>query len=406
MRELNNKHVLFVIPYLANGGAQRALSNITLHFPEEWDIDILVNSDRYMSYPYRGNIISLEINEKPKTSSVLFQFKVFVKRAVKLYGLKRKKRYAACISFLDSANIANILSGKKYCKVIVSVRCSLIHPANSWQYRYIVNPLVKLLYNNSDKVVAVSKGVAKELVQYFHLQQSKVVAIENGYDVNEIRNLSLCKQGINKDILLANNGKKVIITSGRLSDQKGQGHLIRAFSRVCRQVQDSVLVILGMGPLEGYLKQLAVKNNIEDKVFFAGFTRNPFYHIAKADVFVLPSLYEGYPNSLAEAVCCGIPCIATDFQTGAREILAPQLFGKDNRIDHMVLSEYGILTPVCSGKKYSGGELLEEAEEVLADAMILLLQDKEKNAYYRTKSMERRRELGIGKVVRQWVELL
>ena len=63
------KKILFVIPYLVEGGAERALSNITTHFPPGWDIDILVNDDTVVDYLFKGNVITLGITGEAKTGS-------------------------------------------------------------------------------------------------------------------------------------------------------------------------------------------------------------------------------------------------------------------------------------------------------------------------------------------------
>ena len=396
------KSVLFVIPYLYNGGAERALSNITTHFPKDWEIDILVNSDKVKDYPFRGNILSLGIDKEPRTSSVFFQFGVFLKRVAALYKLKRKGRYCACISFLDSANIANILSGKKYCKTLVSVRASLLEQNRLPQYKYIVNPLVKIFYNHADRVVAVSEGIRKELTGYFGIAQEKVVTIENGYDILHIlKRAEELLQDEEKEITRKN---EIIITSGRLAEQKAQWHLIRAFSEIAKSDPDVRLLILGIGPLEQYLKQLAEELYIADKVIFVGFTDNPYKYIAQADVFVLPSLYEGFPNALAEAVCLGIPCIATDFHTGAREILAPELIENEQAISHIAMSEFGIITPVCSGEKHAAGEKLEESETELVRAMEQILYNPDLRRHYAAKSRERSKDLAIENVIQKWIE--
>lgn len=398
------KKVLFVISSLKKGGAERALSNITTHFPREWDIDILVNNDEVIDYPFRGNIITLGIAGKTWKNSVFFQFKLLIKRIKMLGHLKISGEYQACISFLDSANIANVLSGRRYCKVILSVRSSLQRSAKLPEYKYFVNPLVKLLYNHADKIVAVSKGVEEELSAVFHLTESKIVTIDNGYDVLDIQ-----KQGREE---LQNNERylfdqrKVVTTAGRLTDPKGQWHLIRAFTEVVKAVPDALLVILGSGELEQYLKQLVKTCGIEESIYFPGFVSNPYQYIGRSDVFVFPSLYEGFPNALAEAVCLGLPCIATDFHTGAREILAPAL-PAECIVEDVTEASYGILTPVCSGKYYKDmSEPLEFAEKCLAQAVIRMLMDEEKMSEYREKSRRRRQSLGIDAVVDKWVELI
>lgn len=399
------KRVLFVISYLDKGGAERVLSNITIHFPQEWDIDILVNDDRVIDYPFRGSILTLGIKENPKTDSVFFQLKVLLKRIRRLRQLKKRGNYQACVSFLDSANVANILSGKRFCRIILSVHSSLKQSAKLPQYKYIVNPLVRLLYNYADRIVAVSEGVRKELVNYLGLRSEKIFIIENGYDIGDINRLA--QEGLNEEVTELLHGKKVVITAGRLSRPKGQWHLIRAFTKVVEQIPQAVLVILGTGELEKYLGNLVKKCNLEEHVIFAGYRANPYQYERNADIFVLPSLYEGFPNALAEAVCLGLPCIATDFRAGAREILAPSMKADGKGIEGIVEAEYGILTPICSGTKYVDLSIpLESAEICLAGAITELLMNKEKREEYSRKSKIKSKTLSINEAVDKWVKLI
>ncbi len=399
------KKVLFVISSLKKGGAERALSNITIHFPKEWDIDILINNADVIDYPFRGNIITLGIEGKTWTNSVFFQFKLLIKRIKMLRHLKKSGEYQACISFLDSANIANILSGKRYCRVILSVRSSLQRSAKLPEYKYLVNPLVKLLYNRADQIVAVSKGVEKELLENFHLAKSKVITIDNGYDVLNIQKQGQEELQDNEKLLFDN--RKVVVTAGRLTDPKGQWHLIRAFTEVIKKVPDAFLVILGSGELEQYLRQLTKTCGMDDFIHFTGFVSNPYKYMSRSDVFVFPSLYEGFPNALAEAVCLGLPCIATDFHAGAREILAPDLIEENNVIEGITEVSYGMLTPVCSGKQYKDmNEPLETAENYLAQAIVRMLTNEEKMSEYGAKSKQRREFLKMDAIVNKWVELI
>lgn len=383
------KKVLFLISYLDKGGSERALSNITQNFPEDWEIDILVNNDKVVDYPYRANIISMCIDEKPKTESVWFQFKVLWKRIIWLRKLKKNGDYSACISFLDSANIANILSGKKYCKIIVSVRNSLKKQTKLPQYRFVVNPLVKLMYNKADKVVACSRGVEKELLDIFNIKKSKVCTVENGYDIAELREKTT--EPIEKEILEKIDGKRVVVTTGRLTKQKGQWHLLRAFSDVIKSIPEAMLIIIGAGELESYLKDLVNEYGIGDQVIFLGYTNNPFKYERIAEVFVLPSLYEGFPNALGEALCLGLPCVATSFETGAEELLG---------------QGYGILSPVCSGIMYDAKSNLEKSEKQLADNICSILESESMRIQYSQRANEKSLELNIKNVVNKWLDII
>lgn len=402
----NNIRVLFVIPYLYEGGAQRALSAIQRSLPDSWEIETLVNSEEGKSFEYRGNIHTLGIKSKPRVNSVLFQIRVFLRRVITLHRLKREKKYDACISFSDSASVANIITGNKNCKVILSVRVSLKESAKLPQYRYIVNPLVKILYSRADQIVAVSDGIRKELIDVFGLNENKIVTIRNGYDVKEI--LSLAKNEICDERFASYiNNRKIIISVGRLSFQKGQWHLIRAFNEVIKKYnKDYVLLIAGVGELEGHLKGLIDRYELSDRVYLLGHIDNVYKYLNISDCFVFSSLFEGFPNALAEAICVGLPCISTDFQTGAREILAPELLEETLPVENITECEFGILTPVCSDK-ILGAEIPMEASELLiAKAIVDLLDDEEKQEHYRMQSVSRRSSLDINYTTAKWIEVI
>lgn len=401
------KKVLFVISSLGKGGAERALSNLTLNFPPDWQIDILLNSDKIIEYPYRGNILTLGMNGKPKMDSFIYHFRLLFKRIFVLRKLKRQNDYCACISFLDSANIANILSGNKYCKSIISVRASLIEQSKRPKYKLVLNSLVKIFYHHADKIVAVSEGIKDELICYYKLSADSVIAIRNGYNVQDIRRKSC--EALREDEQLLFESDKVIVTVGRLTEQKAQWHLIRAFSEVIRHEAKAKLLIFGTGHLEKQLKQLVEElfsEDNEERVVFKGVADNPYQYISRACLFVLPSLYEGFPNTLAEAVCLGAPCVATDFKTGAREILAPDMNVQGETIKEIKEVQYGILTPVCSGMQYDARAPLEYQEECLAKTILLLLQDDKKREEYAEKSLLRSEDLGIDNIVQKWITVI
>lgn len=398
------KRILIVISSLGHGGAERAVSNLTQNFPKDWEIDILLNNDKVVEYPYRGRLLSLGLNGENNMSSLVFHLKLLYRRIKRLRELKETGNYDACISFMDSANVANILSGKKYTKIIGSVRISILKCGSMMpQYKYTIYPLIRLLYNRMDAIVAVSSGIYKELTQDFRLSDKKVITIENGCDISALKRQADEPWDSEDDGL---KGKKLIVTAGRLSEQKGQWHLIRAFSEVCKRSADVVLLVLGAGSLAGYLRHVADRFGIQDKVILKGFVQNPYKYIAKADVFIMPSLFEGYPNAMAEAICLGIPCIATDFNTGAREILAPGLVDNIEEIKEVYPAQYGILIPLCSGVQYEGEAELEPAEIKMADAIMMLLEDEEKKKYYSAKSIERSKDLGIECAVQKWMQLI
>ena len=103
---------------------------------------------------------------------------------------------------------------------------------------------------------------------------------------------------------------------------------------------------------------------------------------------------------------CGLPIITTDYRYGAREILAPDTDYKFQLKDGIEFAKYGIITPVCSGKKYSSQEPLEKAERFLMEAMIKMIEDKVLRKHYSEEALKRAEDFAIDKKVRQWLELL
>ena len=392
------KKILFVITRLGGGGAERALCNLTFALPEDVKYDILVSCKSDNDYPHKGKVVSLGMEPIGKLT-LSFQVKSFLKRIAALRRLKKQKHYDACISFLDSANIANILSGKRYCKTIVSVRNTLSQ-SRSKEYKYIVNPLAKLFYPHADKVIALSKGTEWDLKKNFGVPEKKLGTIYNGYNFDLIDKKITEESSVKTD-----DGCFYFITVGRLCEQKGQWHLIRAFHKVVEQYPECRLVICGKGGYDTLLRNMAKQYGISDKLIFTGFINNIFALAAKCDVFVFPSLYEGFGNVMIENMYCGLPVISTDYRSGAREILAPDTDFRIKQCDTIEMAEYGIITPVCSGKKRDVGEPLEKEERLLAEAMILLKEDPKLREKYRKQSKKRALDFDIGQVAGQWIDL-
>ncbi len=392
--------IAIVVSTLDLGGAQRAVSNIVMNLPTDCEIDLILNSREHIVYPYRGNIISLDLEPQENRSGLLYQGKVFFKRLRLLRKLKREKGYNAVISFLDSANIANILTGKKFCKTIVSVRTRL-SGENNWKYKIIVSNLVKLLYNKADKVVAISEGVRQDLIDNFNIKKENVCTIYNCYDVKEIQE----KAAMPCEEVEVEQDSFSIATMGRFVQQKGQWHLLRAFKEVLKEEPKAKLYILGEGELQDYLYKMVDELEMRESVIFCGFLKNPFSLISKVKLFVFPSLWEGFGNALVEAMACGVPCIASDFKYGAREIM------QDNADINLECKkvetvDYGILTPVCSNVYNAPKDMLEKEEEFLKEAILKVMSEETVQEVYAQKAIERAGYFTAEKTVEQWLKLI
>lgn len=168
---------------------------------------------------------------------------------------------------------------------------------------------------------------------------------------------------------------------------------------------DAKLVILGQGDLEDYLKELAKELDLEKDVHFLGFQENPFKYIAKSTIYAFPSLYEGFPNAMCEAMVCGVPVISADCKSGPREILAPDT-DINREIDDIEYAKYGILIPPSDGVKYKSDDELIKEEKILSKSIVALMKDKAMMDKYSKLAMERVDDFSMDKIIKQWEELL
>lgn len=390
--------ILIVSSSLDTGGAQKMISNITMSLPTGWEADILLNSDQNIMFPYKGNIISLNIPEPRSRMSLIYQGKVLIKRLKILAEIKRKGGYKACISLLDSANVANIISGNRYCKVIITAVLNMTESGHVKTYKHIIFPMVKLFYNRADLIIAQNCAIRDDLIDNFGLKKDLFTIIYNGIDVAAIE--EICRIPIQTEDQQWFSKDRTIVTAGRLTYAKGQWHLIRAFKKVQETIPDAKLVIFGEGELKDYLQHLIDDYQMQDSVYIKGFDSELDKYIANSAVFVFPSMLEGMPTALLEAMACHTASIVTDFKSGAREIMDYPL---DGQINGVTKTEFGIITPLCSGKYREVDEALEKNEGILADAIMEILQDASCRQYFADCGKKRSEQFDMKNLVWQWI---
>lgn len=185
-----------------------------------------------------------------------------------------------------------------------------------WIRRWLKTRNLVKLFNQADGIVAVSQGVADEVMQLSKVPEERITVIKNPTITPELYEQSQAEM---PDPWLAPGQPPVVLGIGGLRRQKDFPTLIRAFAQV-RQQQACRLMILGQGNKEAQLKQLAQDLNLGDDFRLLGFVENPYVYLKHAGLFVLSSLWEGSPNVLTEAMALGTPSVSTDCPSGPFEI--------------------------------------------------------------------------------------
>jgi len=178
-------------------------------------------------------------------------------------------------------------------------------------------------FNKADRVVAVSRAVGRDLVENFGVEESRIQVVNNPVDVSRIRELAV--EPVDEPEFA--DDVPVILFVGRLERVKGLEYLLRATAEVL-ETTPMRCVLVGDGSHRGYLTALAKHLGISEHVHFLGMQSNPFKYLRRATAFVLPSISEGMPNVLLEAMTCGCPVIASDIRGGiTREVLEEGKYG-------------------------------------------------------------------------------
>lgn len=307
------RHILFLIPSLRGGGAERVIVTLLRHLDRaKFRLALAVVDSRGVAYrddvPEDVEFIDL------RCSRVRYALPKIIK-------LIWRRRPNVVFSTLGHLNLALAMirplvpHGVRYIARESSIVSEILHQywkPEWWRWAY------RRFYQRFDIVVCQSQYMHDDLVKNFAFPPAKAVVIHNPVDVEHIRRLAheSFETGFGKQ---GNANKRIhLVAAGRLSPEKGFDLLLEALT-LCRNLYFH-LTLLGDGPLRKELEQLAQTKGLIEQVRFAGFQKNPYVFFTQADVFVLSSRFEGFPNVVLEALACGLPVVATPAPGGLNEI--------------------------------------------------------------------------------------
>lgn len=393
-------NVAIITPCLSEGGAEKIAGLLSKRLEKNENIFIFIFHPNIITYEYAGKLVDTGFDEINAIFSNYGKIVYFFSTPLKyllfinnLKKLKKENKIECSISFLERPNILNILSKtNSFEKILVSVR-SVRSERKDSRYEYLENFFVKTIYSKADKIITISEGVKQDLIDKFHLQSSRIKSIYNFFDLEKIKELSLCKIPDNWANLFSKN--KIIITVGRLHPVKNHKLLISSFSIIASKFPSYKLVIIGDGILKHELEQYTQSLKLDNKVYFVPFTANPFSFMKNSNFFVLTSNSEGYGNVLLEAMACNLPIVSIDCPVGPREIIADENY-YNRKLSETTVFERGILVPKTNDENKNSKNL--------ADALILLISNKKLQDSIKRNCSIYLNNFDVSKLTQQWLE--
>lgn len=402
-----------LVSQLHGGGAEKVIANLSVHLSDYYNIIIVVyNAIDKSDYPSSGELIKLKLPFDTDTSNNSFFKRLtrFIFLIKEVRKIKKRRNISASISFLEASNFVNILSSRRE-KLIIGVRSYLSHEFKDIPRLKIFKPLIRRLYNKADAIVVPSIVVKNDLQKNFNVSGKNSRVIYNFIDQKIIEALKVASIPNHHENIFRNH--QVIINVGRLSNPKAQWLQLPLLKKVKSKFPSARLVILGDGPLTEKVLQVAEKEELKvyvegitppDQlyacdVFLLGQTKNPFPYLKRSTIFIMSSVYEGFPNVVIEAMASGLPVVSSDCLSGPREILSPSS-NAFTRTDKVEFVEYGILTPVS--EQNNEDKFVLAAYEGVSD----LLSDNRRMLHYKQQSMYRSNDYQRENIIKQWVDLI
>lgn len=182
----------------------------------------------------------------------------------------------------------------------------------------------RIFYRGADAIMAVSEGVAKALSEASGIQRQRIHVIYNPIMIPYLQRK--VKEHVDHD-WFDQRECPVLIAIGRLAKEKDFQTLLKAVG-IINKTRWVRLVILGEGEDRDKLSRLISEHRLDQDVQLLGFVENPYAYLSRADLFVLSSRWEGFPNTLLEALACGTPVVSTDCPSGPAEMLVGGRYGR------------------------------------------------------------------------------
>lgn len=310
------KKVLFMIPTLKGGGAEKILIDLLQQFDlNEWSVELLV---LFKDNVYRDQIpsgITLHQSHISQFRGNIHAMKLATPQ--QLYRLLVKSDYDTVISFLEGPT-TRIVGGCLNPKTrLINWVHNEFHELSELGSSYRSVEELQQTYRHFDQTVFVSQTARQALLRLIDLPEEKTRVLYNPLDMKSVLRHAV----VDKEVPSAKKGPIKLVTIGRLSYQKGYDRLLPIIAKLIYEDELKIkLDILGIGEDLNKLKKQVLSLDLATAVNFLGFVKQPYDHLATADLFVCSSRFEGYSTVVTEATLLGLPVVTTDC-SGMGEIL-------------------------------------------------------------------------------------
>lgn len=366
------KSILFMIPNLGHGGAEKVLVNLVNHMDHsKFNITVMTLYDEGVNKQFLADGITYKSCLNRSFPGIAHMLKLLTPK--QLYRCFVKEHYDVAISYLEGQT-ARIISGcddpntKKLCW-IHRTYCSKKDAARLFRSEREAQQC----YDSFDKIVSVSADVQTAFMNLFLLNDKGVVL----YNTNQSDYILQAAEKPVPDNLFKKDEIK-LCAMGSLIPVKGFDRLISIHRRLRAEGYPVHTYILGEGSEKEKLASQIAESKVNDSVTLLGYQANPYCYMRHCDLFVCSSFSEGFSTATTEALILGVPVITTQV-SGMRELL-----GQD--------CEYGVVT--------------ENNEVALYQGLRTLIQSPEKRKCYREKAVERGKKFCTENTVRAVEELL